>query len=51
MIWEMAWKLGGGMALFIVMTLWACHKEWMQMIEGAGSIQITLALYLAVHNA
>ena len=29
MIWEMAWKLGGGMALFIVMTLWACHKEWM----------------------
>lgn len=29
MIWEMAWKLGGGMTLFIVMTLWACHKEWM----------------------
>ena len=29
MIWEMAWKLGGGMALFIVMTLWVCHKEWM----------------------
>lgn len=29
MIWGMAWKLGGGMVLFIVMTLWACHKEWM----------------------
>ena len=29
MIWGMAWKLGGGMVLFIVITLWACHKEWM----------------------
>lgn len=29
MIWEMAWKLGGGMVLFIVITLWACHKDWM----------------------
>lgn len=29
MIWGMAWKLGGGMVLFIAMTLWACHKEWM----------------------
>lgn len=29
MIWEMAWKLGGVMFLFIVMILWACHKEWM----------------------
>ncbi len=29
MIWGMAWKLGGGMVLFIVMTLWVCHKEWM----------------------
>lgn len=29
MIWGMAWKLGGGMVLFIVITLWACHKDWM----------------------
>ena len=29
LIWEMAWKLGGGMLLFIIVTLWACHKEWM----------------------
>jgi len=29
MIWGMAWKLGGGMLLFIIVTLWACHKEWM----------------------
>lgn len=29
MIWGMAWKLGGGKVLFIVMTLWAYHKEWM----------------------
>lgn len=29
MIWEMAWKLGIGMILLIVLTIWACHKEWM----------------------
>lgn len=29
LIWEMAWKLGGGMFLLIVMTLWTCHKDWM----------------------
>lgn len=29
MIWGMAWKLSGGMILLIVLTIWACHKEWM----------------------